>query len=151
MTYNEILPLPEVKNYLRLDADFTADDEAIERMVRAAFEHFEDNTGHIIALRENVVYNRPHGERWLDIYQRPVTYTGELTKIDGFGVTKFDADTVTVTLGYTSRDKIKSKIIEAVLQMVKIFYFEAEKQIETTLIPESVNQIIHSEKHSIVY
>ena len=51
MTYNEILPLATVKNYLRLDSSFTADDQDIERMVRSAFGIIEKQTDRMATLR----------------------------------------------------------------------------------------------------
>ncbi|MGZ7305231.1 head-tail connector protein [Streptococcus pyogenes] len=41
MTYDEILPLDEVKNYLRIDTDFTEDDNDIKRMSKSAFRCIE--------------------------------------------------------------------------------------------------------------
>ena len=78
MTYNEILPLATVKNYLRLDSSFTADDQDIERMVRSAFGIIEKQTGYILQLRKNVTYKRAYCG-FIDIYDYPVIYSGKLT------------------------------------------------------------------------
>lgn len=142
MTYNEILPLAEVKNYLRLDDDFTEDDAAIERMVRSALGFIEKRTNHIFQLRENVEYFR-NGSRYLDIYDFPLTYSGDLTKLAYSNKVRFDVDSVTIdSVGYASRSSVPDALIDAALQMIKVWYFESEKQSNTTLVPDNVHQIL---------
>jgi hypothetical protein len=80
MTYNHILPLETVKNYLRLDSSFTADDQDIERMVRSAFGIIEKQTGCVLQ-RQNVTYKRAYCG-FIDIYEYPVIYNGNLTRLD---------------------------------------------------------------------
>lgn len=149
MTYNEILPLATVKNYLRLDSSFTADDQDIERMVRSAFGIIEKQTGYILQLCENKTYKRAYCG-FIDIYDYPVIYTGDLTRLDYAGKVRFDADEVTVNLGYENVDDIPSALIDCALQMIKVWYFEAEKQENTTLIPENVKQILMTYKRAII-
>ena len=143
MTYNEILPLAEVKNYLRVDDDFTEDDTAIERMVRSALGFIEQRTNHIFQQRDNVEYFR-NNRQYLDIYDHPLTYTGDLNKLTyPKEKTRFDVDTVTIdSVGYTDRASVPDDLIEAALQMIKVWYFEAEKQSNTTLVPDNVHQIL---------
>ena len=149
MTYNYILPLATVKNYLRLDNSFTADDQDIERMVRSALSFIEKQTGYVLQLRENVTYKRAYCG-FIDIYDYPVIYSGNLTRLDYAGKVRFDADEVTVNLGYENVDDIPSALIDCALQMIKVWYFEAEKQENTTLIPENVKQILMTYKRAIV-
>lgn len=142
MTYNEILPLEEVKNYLRVDDDFTEDDAAIERMVRSALGFIEQRTNHIFQLRENVEYFR-NERQYLDIFDYPITYSGDLTKLSYSNKVRFDADSVIIdSVGYADRGSVPDALIDAALQMIKCFYYEAEKQANTTLIPDAVNQIL---------
>ena len=149
MTYNEILPLTTVKNYLRLDSSFTADDQDIERMVRSAFGIIEKQTGYVLQLRKNVTYKRAYSG-FIDIYDYPVIYSGNLTRLDYAGKVRFDADKVTVNLGFDNINEIPSALIDCALQMIKVWYFEAEKQENTTLIPENVKQILMTYKRAIV-
>ena len=87
---------------------------------------------------------------WLYIYDYPVIYNGNLTRLDYAGKVRFDADEVTVNLGYENVDDIPSALIDCALQMIKVWYFEAEKQENTTLIPENVKQILMTYKRAIV-
>lgn len=149
MTYNEILPLATVKNYLRLDSSFTADDQDIERMVSSALSVIEKQTGYVLQLRENVTYKRAYCG-FIDIYDYPVIYSGNLTRLDYAGKVRFDADEVTVNLGYDTVNAIPSALLDCALQMIKVWYFEAEKQENTTLIPENVKQILMTYKRAII-
>ena len=136
-----MITLSQAKNYLRIDDDFTEDDESILRMIKAAFQFIEKRTNHVF-FQEERTYNRLD-RKYIDIFDYPVSYDCELTKLDYSGFTRFDADSVTVTVGYASEYDVPSPLIEAALQMLKVFYYEAEKQVNTTLIPESVNQILN--------
>ena len=140
MSYSNVLPLSEVKNYLRIDEDFTDDDDSIARMTKAALQFIEQRTNHLFFQRDKT-YLR--GEKYINIFDYPVSYTGDLTKLDYAGKTVFDADSVTVQVGYEMKEDIPAALLEAALQMIKVFYYESEKQVNTTLIPESVHQILN--------
>ena len=141
MSYSDVLPLSEVKNYLRIDEDFTDDDASIARMTKAALQFIEQRTNHLFFQREKT-YLR--GEKYINIFDYPVSYTGDLTRLDYAGKTVFDADAVTVQVGYETVEDIPASLLESALQMVKVFYYESEKQVNTTLIPESVHQILNA-------
>ena len=142
MTYNEILPLEEVKNYLRIDDEFTDDDAAIERMVRSALSFIEQRTNHIFERQTDKVYRR-NGGQYLDIFDYPIIYTGDLTMLVYPNKVRFNTDTVTIdAVWYASREDVPDALIDAALQIVKVYYFEAEKQANTTLLPESVHQVL---------
>ena len=141
MNYSNVLRISEVKNYLRVDEDFTDDDTAIARMTKAALQFIEQRTNHLFFQREKT-YLR--GEKYINIFDYPVSYTGDLTRLDYAGKTVFDADAVTVQVGYETVEDIPASLLESALQMVKVFYYESEKQVNTTLIPESVHQILNA-------
>ena len=142
MTYNEILPLAEVKNYLRLEEDFTEDDTAIERMVRSALEFIEKRTNHIFQLRTDVNYTS--NGNCITVFDYPIRYSGNDVVLYYSDKVVFHSKSIIADVGYLSIDDVPSALIDAALQMIKLFYFEAEKQVNTTLLPESVHQIINS-------
>lgn len=142
MTYNEILPLAEVKNYLRLEEDFTEDDTALERMVRSALQFIEKRTNHILALKTNVPYSS--NTRCITVFDYPIRYSGDDVVLYYADKTVFYSQKVEVDLGYESIDDVPSALIDCALQIIKVFYFEAEKQANTSLLPENVMQIINT-------
>ena len=142
MTYNEILPLAEVKNYLRLEDDFTEDDTALERMVRSALQFIEKRTNHIFQLRTDVNYTS--NGNCITVFDYPIRYSGDDVVLYYSDKVVFYSKSIIADVGYLSIDDVPSALIDAALQMIKLFYFEAEKQVNTTLLPESVLQIINA-------
>ena len=145
MTYNEVIPLAEVKNYLRIDDDFLEDDLAIERMVRSALQFIEKRTNHIFESKTDVEYfgSPTQCNGFIDVYDFPFTYTGDVINLKYANKVRFKADNIILnTVGYQDRESIPDPLIESALQMIKVFYYEGEKQSNTTLIPESVHQIL---------
>jgi len=53
-----------------------------------------------------------------------------------------DTKTVDLNVGYETPDLVPDELIQAALQMIKVWYFESEKQVNSTLIPESVKEAI---------
>lgn len=148
--YDLILTLPEVKNYLRVDDDFNEDDAAISRMVAAALDYISKQTNHVFKPQERTYHKDYAGN--IDIYDYPARFTDEQTPLFYSGFVRLKGpDSATVEIGYQTRDEIPPALIEAALQMVKCFYFEAEKQVNTTLLPESVKEIINSYRRAIAF
>ena len=144
MTYLEVLPLAEVKIYLRLEDDFLEDDLSIERMIKSALQFIEKRTNHIFQLRENVTYSNECGR--ITVFDYPVRFvnTDNVNILYYSDNIKVSAESITANVGYLSLDDVPSVLIDAALQMIKVWYFEAEKQANTTLLPENVLQIINT-------
>lgn len=149
-----ILPLAEVKRYLRLEDDFNDDDADIERMISSALEYIEKQTNHVFRVQDKTYYNTPleYGCGSINIFDTPINTTefGDKTPLYFSGYVKFvNTESITVNVGYANRVDVPSALIECALQMIKVFYYEAEKNVNTTLIPENVNQIINSYRRFI--
>lgn len=142
MAYIDVLPLERVKNYLRIDSGMTDDDAEITSMINAALRYVEKRTNHIL-------------------YERPATYTGVCqVKVYDYPINSIvtdpapfvlyrtmyaifpDVKTVDLTVGYGDVSNIPDELLQAALQMIKVFYYESEKQVNTTLIPESVKEML---------
>ena len=150
--YEHILPLEEVKNYLRIDEDYIEDDAYIERMIASAFGYIEKQTNHVFKPTDRT-YRKLEQNNRIDIYDTPINTTefGNNIPIWGSGYMKFcGISEVTLNVGYTSREKVPSELLDAALQMIKVWYFESEKQANTTLIPENVKEIINSHRRFIL-
>ena len=143
MTYNEILPLDEIKNHLRIDTDFTEDDVALNRMRSSALQFIEQKTNQIF-LQHEKTYTRNCDSGYVDIFDYPISYTGELTKLDYAGKTRFDADTVDVIVGYSDRELVPSALIDCALMIIENWYYGSEKQANTQTIPDASQQIINT-------
>lgn len=149
MSYLSIITLAQARNYLRIDDDFTEDDASIIKMINASLSFIEKRTNHIMFPREKEYF----GECSVNVYDYPInsiplghtdckysTYSNVSTK----------DRTVTLNVGYTDPNDIPAELIECAMQMLKVLYYESEKQTNTTLIPESVMQSIDINKRFLV-
>jgi len=150
--FEHILPLSEVKNYLRVDDCFDEDDDAITRMIASAFGFIEKQTNHVFKVQAKT-YHKDYS-CVINVYDYPINtteYPEGVVPLNFAGFTRFcNIDSVTINIGYTDRYNAPSELIESALQMIKVWYFEAEKQSNTTLIHENVNQILMSHKRFII-
>lgn len=141
MSYLSVITLERAKNYLRVDLDFDTDDAEITSMINGALRFIEKRTNHIMFARD-VVYT---GSCQVKVYDFPINsiVTNPAPfKVDFATFTIYpDVKEVELNVGYGANE-VPDDLIQAALQMIKVFYYESEKQVNTTLIPESVMQII---------
>jgi hypothetical protein len=147
MSYLDVLPLARVLNYLRVDEDLEEDDNEIQSMIKAACIFVEKRTNHIfyareITYRSNIlplkVYDYPINE--IVAPTDPVVLHFSLHDV-------FPNETeVTLNVGYEDPTDVPEELKQACLQMIKVWYYESEKQVNSTLIPESVMQVIDTNR-----
>jgi len=140
--YLDVITLERAKNYLRIDVDLTDDDSEIESMINASLRYVEKRTNHLVYAREQV-YN---GVCQVKVYDYPINeiVTDPSPFVCYFSTyAVFPNDkTVTLDVGYETPDLVPDELIQAALQMIKVFYYESEKQVNSTLIPESIKEMI---------
>lgn len=141
MAYIDVITLDRAKNYLRIDLDLTDDDAEITSMINGALRYIEKRTNHIMYARE-IVYN---GVCQVKVYDYPInSITLPLDPFvcyfSTFAIFPNDK-TATLNVGY-GVGEVPDDLIQAGLQMIKVWYFESEKQVNSTLIPESVKEVV---------
>ena len=145
MSYLSVITLERAKNYLRLDLDFDADDSEITSMINAACRYVEKRTNHILYTRD-IVYN---GSCQVKVYDYPINsiVTDPAPfKVDFAMFTVYpDVKDVELNVGY-GVNEVPEDLIQAMLQMLHVFYYESEKQFNSTLIPESVKEMLDVNK-----
>ena len=141
MSYLDVITLERAKNYLRIDLDNTDDDNEIESMIKGALRFIEKRTNHIMFEQDKTykgvcqvkVYDFPINSIVTD--PAPFNLDYSLFKI-------FPNDKeVILNVGYAV-DTVPDDLIQAALQMIQIFYYQSEKQVNTTLIPMSVHEVL---------
>ena len=140
--YIDVITLERAKNYLRIDPDLTEDDAEITSMINAALRYIEKRTNHLVYAREATykgvcqvkVYDYPINS----IVTDPAPFVCHFTMFDVFP----NDNTVVLNVGYETPDLVPDELIQAALQMIKVFYYESEKQVNTVLIPESVKEAV---------
>jgi len=153
-SYLDIIPLERAKMYLRIDDPTEAhpDDSEIESMIKGAFRFIERYINHIMYARDFTghtgrIYNYPlnsiTGVNEADLshyYQR---------NMDKCGISGSYPDTVDYNAGYLELEDVPDDLIQAALQMLKVWYFESEKQVNSTLIPISVMQSLDQNRRFV--
>ena len=141
MAYIDVISLERAKNYLRIDTTLTDDDAEIMSMINAACRYVEKRTNHILYARD-IIYK---GACQVKVYDYPINSIVTVPapfKVDFAMFTCYpDVKEVELNVGY-GVDEVPDDLIQAMLQMLHVFYYESEKQINTTLIPESVKEAI---------
>ena len=142
MAYLDVITLARAKNYLRLDAGFTADDAEVTSMIKAACKFIELRTNHIF-FAQNKIFN---GLINVVVYDFPintlVSPTDATVLYFATSNTYPGQTTVTLNVGYVLPEDVPEELIQACLQMIKVWYYESEKQVNTALIPMSVLQAV---------
>lgn len=144
MSYLAVLPLARVKDYLKIDAGQTETDSEIESMIASSLSFIEKRTGHLMFAR-NVDY---FGQTGVKVYDHPVnsvisTYVPISLKYSLYTVYNgIQNNILTLNIGYVTPNLIPNELLDAALQIIKVWFYESEKQENTTLIPNSVLQAI---------
>lgn len=153
MAYLDVITLADAKLYLRIDDGMNEDDAQIERMIKSCLSMVETWTN-IYVFARNKTYGFPY-RQCFNIYDHPinsvVSPTEGVTQVNkGLYSTFSGTQEITLNIGYTDPDEVPSELTDAALQMLKVFYYESQKQVNTTLIPESVKQILDTNKRFIL-
>ena len=141
MSYLDVITLQRAKDYLRIDLSNTDDDLEIESMIKGALRYIEKRTNQILYPREET-YN---GACQVKVYDYPINsiVTIPIPFVAYYSTYAVypDVKEVTLNVGY-ALDDVPDDLIQAALQMIKVWYFESEKQVNSTLIPESVKEVV---------
>ena len=142
MAYIDVISLDRAKNYLRIDTTLTDDDAEITAMINGACSYIEKRTN-LIFYPRNKVYK---GACQVKVYDYPINSIVTTPTPFAYEQPMFtvypDVKTVELNVGFVDPNDIPDELIQACLQMIKVWYFESEKQVNTTLIPESVKEAI---------
>lgn len=142
MAYIDVISLERVKAYLRIDTTLTDDDAEITAMINSACSYIEKRTN-LIFYPRNKTYK---GACQVKVYDYPINSIVTDPAPFAYEQPMFtiypDVKTVELNVGFIDPTDIPDELIQACLQMIKVWYFESEKQVNTTLIPESVKEAI---------
>ena len=145
MSYLSVITLERAKNYLRVDSDLTEDDNEITSMINASCRYVEKRTNHILYARD-ITYK---GSCQVKVYDYPINSIVTVPapfKVDFAMFTVYpDVKEVELNVGYGT-DEVPDDLIQAIMQMLHVFYYESEKQFNSTLIPESVKEMLDVNK-----
>lgn len=149
MSYLDVISLTEAKNHLRIDDDFTQDDAAIERMISSSLSYVENFTCHILYSRSKT-YKRYEDDKNIIVFDHPITQipTDEIP-LHFSWKTEFVTDEVDLTVGYQTKNDIPSELIDAAFMIIDNWYYNHEKNGNTSIIPDGANNVLFSYKRDI--
>jgi hypothetical protein len=134
-----IVSLERLKQYLRIDPEMSGEGEGLEdleilSMFDGAVLYFQKETNHILQTEERDYTNQKR------IYDFPITDTTGLIKKANYYENN-SCDELILEVGYPEGE-VPNDIIQCLLQIVKVWYYESEKEENATLMPKSVIQVI---------
>lgn len=142
--YIDIISLAQAKLYLKIDALQTETDAEITSMIKSSLSFIEKRTGHIFKTRNKTYYSCALVNSVI-VYDYPIDNAIALYDIQ-YRQTNAIVPTVNgsviLTLGYSNIDDIPNELIDAAMQLIKVWFYESETQSNSTLIPLSVMQAI---------
>ena len=143
--YTDVISLERAKLYLKIDTDQTVTDDEITSMINSSLSFIEKRTNHIFKTRDKLYYKDCALVQQVRVYDYPID--NSITELDIvyrplYAIVPTVDDVVTLTIGYDTVDDIPNELIDAALQIIKVWFYESEKQANTTLIPLSVLQAI---------
>jgi len=150
-TYLDVISLDQAKLYLKIDTLQTETDDEITSMIKSSLSFIEKRTGHIFLTKNKTFYSCALTNSVI-VYDYPIDNTVTLLNIQyrqTNAIVPTVGGSVLLTLGYTSLDDIPNELIDAALQIIKVWFYESEKQENTSLIPLSVLQVIDANRRFI--
>jgi hypothetical protein len=144
-SYLDVISLERAKLYLKVDEAQTETDDEITSMIKSSLSFIEKRTNHIFLTRDKVYYRDCALVNRVKVYDYPID--NSVTEYDIvyrqlYAFVPTVDDMVTLTIGYSSVDDIPNELIDAALQLIKVWFYESEKQVNSTLIPLSVMEAI---------
>lgn len=144
-------------DYLRVDAPTTSDLHEIENMLEGAISYIERSTGYIYKAQDRTYYQQPDG--CFRIYDYPINT--DLSALPGTpdfktksNYTLIDnpdqADSIDLNVGYTTRNSYPEALGQAVLQLVKHYYYESETKAVYADPPPAVRMTINKYRRFIL-
>lgn len=148
MSYLNIISLEDAKAYLKVED--TASDGEITRMVKASLSFIEKETNHIFYAREKQ-YDIENGCALIYDYPLNSIPEGASQKRKSlYSIVFSNEDLITVNVGYTGINEIPQELIETAYQILKVWFYESEKQSNSSLLPISVKEAINVNRRFIL-
>jgi len=142
--YTDIISLERAKNYLKIDDGMNLDDVEITSMINGAFLFMERYTSYIFMEKDftydgygcySKVYHFPINEF------TPSTTVQKLKPLYSIFDIPYGVD-FTYKAGYTEASDVPDDFIQSVLQIIKVWYYESEKQVNDQIIPIATRQVL---------
>ena len=150
------ITLEEAKYYLRIDDPIEPElDLELQAMIDAAIRYLEDKTNWVWFPRDKRYFATSDDGCGGDtrIYDFPInSITGGFPEEEknGYTLVHTRGAIITANVGFADSNDIPAPLKQAALQLIKYFYYESEKTLNTEMIPDGVRRTIDLYKRFIL-
>jgi len=142
ISYLDVISLEQAKLYLKVDDLQTVTDNEIVSMINSSLSFIEKRTGHILKNKTKTYYPCALTNSVI-VYDYPIIDAPIGTQVrQNNSIVPIVNGSVSLELGYTDIEDVPNELIDAALQLLKVWFYESETQSNTSLIPLSVMQSI---------
>lgn len=139
--------------YLKVDNPTAGDLAEIESMLQAAIGMIERSTGYIFNQRTKTYYRQPDGV--FRIYDTPINTDTSAMDPEDFGTfvcldPEGGVKSLELDVGYALPGDAPDALQQAVLQMVKHFYYESETKAVYLALPPAIQAVIDNYRRFIL-
>lgn len=146
MTALDVISLEEAK--ADLVVDYPDKDNDIKRYIATAVAMVENYTGYMLYERETV-YNVPYCG-YVEVYNYPLTLPDGFKSISrSLSTVVYGDNSVTATVGYSSKEAIPSPLIDAAMKIVT--YLFENRDIYTAGLPIDVQLLLNPYRRSATF
>ena len=147
--YTDVVTLAETKEYLRLDDNGGLLDAELTRYIGAACQLIEQYTNHRLKPQDKL-YALSNGR--VNVYDYPIISVQEPTDPKDFEPTPknlyttfcvfTDADILALRVGYEDTVNVPPILIQAVLEVIRVWYYSAESDTQKGVLPEAAKAMV---------
>lgn len=156
MSYLAVLPLADMKVYLRIDDTQNETDAEITSMINSAFRYIEKATNHIVTTRSK---SYPVVNSCVRVYDYPINSitsptegvtTEKYTTYNNYIIDDADVETLVLNVGYYQEYLVPDELIEVAKVMVKVMYYEQETNKSfREMLPKWANEYLNTNRRFI--
>ena len=134
MSYIDIIPLADAKNYLKIDDTLTEDDANITRMIKASLSQIERITNHVLFARSKSYVVQDCN---VDVYDFPINSLTSPTTTTSVEKNIYTTYTTLLTtelkvvlnVGYKETSDVPQDLIEVAYEMIDLMYYNKENKL----------------------
>ena len=154
MAYIDVVTLEATKTYLGIDD--TSRDTEIVRMINSACTYIEKYTNVILAAKAVTYYFDDNN--CVRVYDFPINSLTSPTNAvrtrrgtySFYSTSTSSATELILNVGYAVATDVPSDLIEAALEMIKVWFFSSESRAQTNLVPMNIKQVLDLHKRFLL-
>jgi hypothetical protein len=148
--YTDVVTLPDVKLYLRLDDQGTTLDDELTGMINAGCRLVEQYTNYVMKPKSKTYFAQ---DGCVNIYDFPIRAitdpadTADYTSVDKGLYTRiqlnaYETSSVGADVGYTETEDVEPLLVLAVKETIRVWFYNAESDTQTGILSSSAKNML---------